>query len=206
MTPKLPCHHPMTHHLSLLSPLHPRRLSLSLESALDISCFGASHSVLFVSGSLTTSPPLWPVSPPLILSNIQVCAVHSSSAELAYPLTIMEGESFHGDLSLWPLSAHPGVEVGGGDSCKLLVRAFVYWVCVGGIGSYPRRAGTAHLGQSLCPMRGMLEACGKDLPPRAISSAFSSGFSWAVPSWNAPGVLSVPGAHPSPAPSPRLPV
>lgn len=122
----------MTYHLSLLSPLHPRLLSLSLESALDISCFGASHSVLFVSGSLTMSPTLWPVSPPLILSNIQVCAVRSSSAELAYPLTIMEGESFRGDLSLWLLSAHPGVGVGRGDSYKLLVRAFMYWVCVYG--------------------------------------------------------------------------
>lgn len=116
-------------HLSLLSPQHPDSFPVSGVCSGQFS-FGAPHSVLFVSGSLTRSPTLWPVSPPLVLSNIHVCAVRSSSAELAYPLTVMEGKSFRGDLSLWLLSAHPGVEVGGGDSCKLLVKAFVYWVCV----------------------------------------------------------------------------
>lgn len=76
--------------------------------------------------------------------------------------------------------------MGGGDSCKLLAKAFVYWL-VGSIGSYLRRAGTAILRQSLCQLRGVPpEACGKGLPlglsllrsPQASPGLSPPGMSW----------------------------
>lgn len=77
--------------------------------------------------------------------------------------------------------------MGGGDSCKLLAKGFVYWVCGGwSIGSYLRRAGTALLGQSLCQLRGVPEACGKGLhlepsllhSPQASPGLSPPGMSW----------------------------
>lgn len=70
-------------HLSLLSPQHPDSFPVSGVCSGQFS-FGAPHSALCVWVSHTV--------PYTGLSDIQVCAVCSSSAEPAHPLTVMEGE------------------------------------------------------------------------------------------------------------------
>lgn len=86
--------------------------------------------------------------------------------------------------------------MGGGDSWKLLAKALVLTAGEQVQHSWAKpvsaERGTGDLWEGPAP--------------RAGSSSFSSGLSWAVPSGNVLGVLRVPRAHPSPTPSLRFPV
>lgn len=81
--------------------------------------------------------------------------------------------------------------MGRGDSCKLVVKAFVYWVWGPWFLAQEGRYST--LGAKTVSERGA-GGCGKGLQPGAISSVLSPGFSRAVPFWNAQGLLCSQGS------------